>query len=1157
MRALRGLRARRALTVGSAVVLAGAGTLGGIAATAIPAAAIGANRYVATTGSDSANDCTNSASHCLTIAHAVSVAGSGDVIDVAAGEYDITDTITVDSSLTITGAGAATTTVKQTGPNRVFFIDGSASITGLTITGGTQSDGAGIYVFETGSVPLLSGDVITANTASRRGGGIFVDGGGSIGTLTNDTISSNSAGADGGGIDNMGTITTLSNDTIVNNTAASADGGGIANENAFDAGFFITPSPTIINLVNDTISNNTALRGGGIFNGETTTTGGPTIPTITAMTNDTIAANTATVAGDGGGLFVNQGTVAVAGTILAANSSFNCGGATPVDHGYNLEDSSPSTCSFTSANHDVVGQNPQLGALADNGGPTKTEALSADSPALHVDASGCPATDQRGVSRPQPSSPSGCDIGAYELVPVVADDAYVAAANTPLHVAAPGVLGNDSDGSLGGTLTAALVTGPAHGSLSFNADGSFTYTSAGTFTGTDTFTYSATDTQGFVSGTATVTITIGSQRYVATTGSDTTPGPSNDCTNPATPCLTIAHAVGVAGLGDTIHVASGVYPITSTIIIPSTANLTIAGAGAATTTVKETATTATTTDTGVFEVVIGGTASITGLTITGGNQLQEGGGVLNEGTIPNLTGDVITGNNGGGTGGGVINKGTITTLSNNVISDNQSGNGGGIDNFGSQGFVGVITTFTNNTITGNTVVTGGGGGGVSNEGGTITTFSGNTISGNTAGTGGGVFTDSDLTLTNNTITGNTANTAGGPGGGGVASIAPHLTLVNDTINGNTAPAGTGGGLDVFRSGTVVSGGTILAGNTGGNCAASVNTDNGYNLDDVSPSTCGFTTPNHDVVGHDPQLGALANNGGPTQTEALSSDSPALHVEVAGCPSTDQRGVPRPQPSTAPGCDIGAYELLPIVADDAYTTLKDTPLSPPHPGVLGNDSDGSLAGTLTATLVSGPAHGSLTFNSDGSFTYTPANAYTGTDSFTYTAADTQGFVSGVATVTITVQSPDADLSVTKTGTPPSTTPGSNVTYTVTVANAGPQTAESASMSDALPAGTTLVSVAAPGGWSCPSPSVAPGFNGTVKCTTPSFAVNTTGVVFTIVVHVSPNFTGQLSNAASVTSSTPDSNSANNTSSPPVITQVGCDHTQGSTGGSVTLGAGSTC
>src|SRR5581483_11791595 len=283
------------------------------------------------------------------------------------------------------------------------------------------------YVFETGSVPLLSGDVITANTASRRGGGIFVDGGGSIGTLTNDTISSNSAGADGGGIDNMGTITTLSNDTIVNNTAASADGGGIANENAFDAGFFITPSPT-----------------------------------ITAMTNDTIAANTATVAGDGGGLFVNQGTVAVAGTILAANSSFNCGGATPVDHGYNLEDSSPSTCSFTSANHDVVGQNPQLGALADNGGPTKTEALSADSPALHVDASGCPATDQRGVSRPQPSSPSGCDIGAYELVPVVADDAYVAAANTPLHVAAPGVLGNDSDGSLGGTLTAALVTGPAH-----------------------------------------------------------------------------------------------------------------------------------------------------------------------------------------------------------------------------------------------------------------------------------------------------------------------------------------------------------------------------------------------------------------------------------------------------------------------------------------------------------------------------------------------------------------------------------------------------------------------------------------------------------------------------------------------------------------------
>ena len=56
-----------------------------------------------------------------------------------------------------------------------------------------------------------------------------------------------------------------------------------------------------------------------------------------------------------------------------------------------------------------------------------------------------------------------------------------------------------------------------------------------------------------------------------------------------------------------------------------------------------------------------------------------------------------------------------------------------------------------------------------------------------------------------------------------------------------------------------------------------------------------------------------------------------------------------------------------------------------PGVLGNDVD--LDGDpLTATLVSGPAHGTLTFNPDGSFVYTPDANYSGPDSFTYTVSD---------------------------------------------------------------------------------------------------------------------------------------------------------------------------
>jgi hypothetical protein len=68
------------------------------------------------------------------------------------------------------------------------------------------------------------------------------------------------------------------------------------------------------------------------------------------------------------------------------------------------------------------------------------------------------------------------------------------------------------------------------------------------------------------------------------------------------------------------------------------------------------------------------------------------------------------------------------------------------------------------------------------------------------------------------------------------------------------------------------------------------------------------------------------------------------------------------------------------------------------GVLANDTDPNPGATLTAILVSSPAHGSLTFNSDGSFTYTPAAGYAGTDSFTYEANN--GLAnSNVATVTL--------------------------------------------------------------------------------------------------------------------------------------------------------------
>lgn len=110
------------------------------------------------------------------------------------------------------------------------------------------------------------------------------------------------------------------------------------------------------------------------------------------------------------------------------------------------------------------------------------------------------------------------------------------------------------------------------------------------------------------------------------------------------------------------------------------------------------------------------------------------------------------------------------------------------------------------------------------------------------------------------------------------------------------------------------------------------------------------------------------------------------------------------------------------------------------------------------------------------------------------------------------------------TPDPVTAGNNLTYTITVTNNGPDAASSVSWSDTLPAGTTFVSLPTVAGWSCTAPSVGAG--GTVSCTQASFAVGSS--VFTLTVNVGAAVANGtvLSNAATVTSSTGDSNVANN-------------------------------
>ena len=97
--------------------------------------------------------------------------------------------------------------------------------------------------------------------------------------------------------------------------------------------------------------------------------------------------------------------------------------------------------------------------------------------------------------------------------------------------------------------------------------------------------------------------------------------------------------------------------------------------------------------------------------------------------------------------------------------------------------------------------------------------------------------------------------------------------------------------------------------------------------------------------------------------------------------------------------VTTSNVAPVANDDSYSVKQTESLTVTAPGVLANDSDADL-NPLTATLVTGPSHGSLTLNADGSFNYTPATAFFGVDGFTYQIHDGTS-VGNIATVKLTV------------------------------------------------------------------------------------------------------------------------------------------------------------
>jgi hypothetical protein len=235
---------------------------------------------------------------------------------------------------------------------------------------------------------------------------------------------------------------------------------------------------------------------------------------------------------------------------------------------------------------------------------------------------------------------------------------------------------------------------------------------------------------------------------------------------------------------------------------------------------------------------------------------------------------VANGSNSFGSGGGLYNDGTVT-ISNSTFANNSAtgkfGEGGGLYNDGT-------VTISNSTFANNSAPNGYGGG-IENYNGT-------------------------LSITNSTIANNSAS---GGDGGGIYNAFSTVSISNSTIANNSA---SGGGGLYDNGGTTNISGSIVANNSapnGDNCSGTSPVSHGYNLE--SGTDCGFRGTG-DLQNTNPQLdpNGLQNNGGPTQTIALLSTSPAIDtIPASNCPTTDQRGNPRPDGTGENTCDMGAYE----------------------------------------------------------------------------------------------------------------------------------------------------------------------------------------------------------------------------------------------------------
>ncbi len=801
----------------------------------------------------------------------------------------------------------------------------------------------------------MQGSAITNNSSTGSAGAIGNTAAGIL-TILGSTFSGNSAtgtSATGGAVSSSGVLS-ISDSTFTGNSAAKSGG-------AVYYSFAAVP----LDIVDSTFSTNTATTGGALYTATNTSLDGATFTGNSAgnggavlvaggltASNATFASNTASF----GGAVYTQGSLTFVNATIAYNQASLAGGGFDVAGG-----------TATLYNTLVAGNTAGSAALKTPNDITGTLA-SASSNNLVTSAafSGGLSGSAGNLIGVAPGIAAGLanNGGPTQTIALLAGSPAIdAAANSISGVTVPTI---DQRGAVRGP--AGLNAGPRADIGAYEASSSYIVSS------TDDTLNAGTLRTGI--GWANVSTNVNPENHFS-------PAPNTvDFSATGTIDLT----------GGTLTLANnGGTSVAKSILGPGPGMLTISGGNAS----------------GVFSVAAGVTASISGLTVTGGLAANNGGAIDNSGVL-NLSNLSVTGNT-AAFGGGVANELTGTlTVANSSFSQNAAKTFGGAilnshtlvlsgdtftTNIASNGAAianlpGSSLSITESTLTSNAALAYGGG--IYNQG--TASITNSSLVSNTGTTGGAIaqLSSSPVTLTNTTIAFNSANL-----GAGISSSGP-ITLVNVTVayNSLSTLAGSGAGLYLSTGGQAGLYNTIVAQNTMGagapNHASDITVVGGgslvpnsqYNLIGTGGSgglSSGGITSN--LVGvADPGLAtALQPSGGITESLALLPGSPAIDAGAStivgvSVPIVDQRGALRgPRGLNAgPAADIGAYEasssyLVSTTADtldvgtiatavgwaNVNTNVNPANLANPAANTIVFDQTGLFATPQTITLTGGP------------------------------------------------------------------------------------------------------------------------------------------------------------------------------------------------------------